>query len=252
MKFFDSDTDNWSEATVERFLTLLVSGAHFVQICAREDMKTIGKYYKASRDLYVAFKGAALRRGNDLGNSHYVDQTKTIAGVPLHINTSGWYFLDINGQTMPDTVDAAPDKEGLAPGLLNAFLVGVTNLEDLGRVQSGEYNAFFQHEGWQAEGTGGYRHMLDFDASNALRWNISTFGASPYSEKRGTSVFLAPREWEPMVTKVTRMMPYFGAYAMHSGWFGKVPQPWLDTALVKIDEDTANALDGDYVMPRWT
>ncbi|CAE6703322.1 hypothetical protein R75461_06292 [Paraburkholderia nemoris] len=61
-------------------------------------------------------------------------------------------------------------------------------------------------------------------------WNISTYGASAYSEKRATSIFLAPAGWTPQVYQTTLMMPYVGAYANSNG----TPQSWLNTSLVTI------------------
>lgn len=235
--FYKSDGKTWSESTVERFLTLIASGAHMVQICAAQDLETIGKSYSAAADFFDCFVKASIVRGNDLGSSHYVD-----GGW----NNAGWYFLEIDGEMMPGTVVAEPNGAALNTGLLDAFMVSATVINGGGGVTQGKYNAFFQSEGWQQQGlTGGDRHMGDLGTSNTTAWNIGTLGASPYSEKRGTSVFLAPDGWKPQVTDITRMMPYVGAYAKKDG-DGAKPQPWLKTALVHADDPVK--LDRKYII----
>ncbi|MDQ0466322.1 hypothetical protein QO010_004115 [Caulobacter ginsengisoli] len=221
--FYKSGGD-WSESTVERFLTLIASGAHIVQICARQDMEAIHKSYTAAADFFDYFVKEPIVRGNDLGSSHYVD-----GGW----NNAGWYYLNIDGELMPGQVVATPDGPTMPTGLLDAFMVSATVIDGDGGVTLGDYNTFLQSEGWQQQGlTGGDRHMDDLGTANATVWNIGTLGASPYSEKRGTTVFLAPDGWTPKVTDTTLMMPYVGAYAKKDGKDYK-PQPWLKTALVK-------------------
>lgn len=224
----------WSASTVERFLTLLASGGHVVQICASADLP--GTRYSSASDFYATFASAAIVRGDEIGSSHYV------APGALRTNAEGWYFLDIDGENMPAQVVAKPGAAAVDAGLLNAFMTSMT-VTGVG-VDGGDYNAFFQLEGWQQQGLGGgARHMYDYDTYNKIAWNISTFGASPYSEKRATSVFLAPDGWTPAVTQVTCMMPYVGAYATqritsHGGWAQAgpiLPQTWLRTELVRID-----------------
>ena len=104
---------------------------------------------------------------------------------------------------------------------------------------AGTYNTFIQLEGWQA---GGSRHNADYATYQQTLWNISTYGASAYSEKRATSIFLAPAGWTPQVYQTTRMMPYVGAYAQSNG----SPQGWLNPSLVTIPAD-APALPSRYV-----
>jgi hypothetical protein len=236
--FYKSDGKTWSDSTVERFLTLIASGAHVVQVCASQDMTNIGKTYSAAADFFDYFVKAPIVRGNDLGSSHYVD-----GGV----NNAGWYFLDVDGEMMPAKVLANPGGSAMNTGLLDAFMVSGTVVDGDGGVTQGKYNSFFQSEGWQQQGlTGGDRHMNDKGASDATAWNIGTLGASPYSEKRGTTVFLAPDGWKPEVTTVTRMMPYVGAYAKKDG-DGYKPQPWLKTELVHAD-DPVNLNTSKYVV----
>ncbi len=233
----------WSESTVTRFLTLLASGAHMVSICAADDLSAVGKDYDPAGDFYAGFAQATIERGNELGNSHYV-------GSP-GLNVSGWYFLDIDGEDMPATIAAVPGGGSQDAGLLDAFMTSATVTDAGGALAPGLYNAFFQLEGWQQQGlTGGRRHMADYDSYKAVLWNIATFGASPYSEKRGTTVFLAPQGWTPEVTQVTCMMPYVGAYAVRSGPKDSdvAAQGWLNTDLVRIDTGSARKLNARYIL----
>lgn len=203
----------WVDTSVEAFLNLLAAGAHVVAISAPRDLPagvTVSPF-----DRY--FEQARLDGRGHPGNSHY-------AAI---MNPTGRYYLDIDEDFAP--ADA---------GLLQAFLVART--VNGGRPHHDDYNSFLQLEGWQARFPLSARHKADYDAHQKTLWNVSTFGASPYSEKRGTSVFLAPPGWQPQPYQVTRMMPYVGAYA-HGGR----PPPWLQTELIHIDS-SAPALPARY------
>ena len=67
---------------------------------------------------------------------------------------------------------------------------------------------------------GGFRHGADFATHGATFWNISTYGACPFSEKRGGTVFLAPRSWIERELRTQAMPLYrgFGGPSKH-GWF---------------------------------
>jgi hypothetical protein len=166
-------------------------------------------------DSYIGASGIAT--SIDIGNSHYASL----------VNTTGRYYLSVGG-------DFAPEQ----CGLILSFLYGrtVNNL----LAGAGAYNTFIQLEGWPA---GGDRHNADYATYQQMLWNISTYGASAYSEKRATSIFLAPPGWTPQVYQTTRMMPYVGAYAQSNG----SPQGWLNTALVTIPA-SAPPLPARYVQ----
>ena len=136
------------------------------------------------------------------------------------------YYLNISG-------NFAPENCGMLLALLNGRTVNDATLG------AGHYNSFIQLEGWQA---GAARHNADYNLHTQTLWNISTFGACPYSEKRGTAVFLAPQGWTPQVYQTTCMMPYLGAYATAS----QQPQAWLRRDLVSVPED-APALPSRYI-----
>lgn len=209
--FLDA-SGNWIAQSVSAFLTLFAAGSHLVAISATNDVPA-GISVQAFDDFIGA---SGLSTSTDIGNSHY-------ASV---VNTTGRYYLSVGSDFAPANC-----------GLILSFLYGRTVNNAL--AGAGTYNTFIQLEGWQA---GGSRHNADYATYQSTLWNISTYGASPYSEKRATSVFLAPAGWTPQVYQTTRMMPYAGAYAQSDG----SPQQWLDTARVSIPAD-APALPSRYV-----
>lgn len=195
----------WNSATVEAFLNLLAAGAHFVAVSAAPDLPP--GVTMQGFDTFFASSGLTSR--HDPGNSHYATL----------LNLTGTYYLGMDD-------DFAPPE----CGLILAFLNGRTVNDPL--APAGSYNTFIQLEGWQA----GYsRHNADYDTYQQTLWNISTFGSCPYSEKRATTLFLAPPGWTPQLYQITRMMPYVGAYANSDN----TPQGWLNPALVNIPQDTS-------------
>jgi hypothetical protein len=210
----NNTTWGWDQQCVSTFLTLLLSGAHFV--CVSADLDFSNQNVTAPnprRDLYQAFRNSDLTQRGDTANSHYCGTSW------YNFNTTGEYYLDITDEFAPANC-----------GFLLALLFGRT-VNSLS-ADSGTYNTFMQLEGWPAHGTGGDRHMADYDAYQQSLWNISTYGASVYSEKRATTVFLAPGGWMPHMYTVTGMMPYVGAYATGTYPNGS-PQGWVNTSVFK-------------------
>jgi hypothetical protein len=213
---FKGSDGSWDQSTVSIFLTLLASGGHFVAISASSDlpentsMQAFDQYFNAN----------GLTSRHDPGNSHYTSLT----------NITGTYYLDIEQDFAPADC-----------GLILSFLLGRT-VNSLFPA-NGTYNTFFQLEGWQNSLTSQW-HSADYETFQQTLWNISTYGACAYSEKRATTIFLAPPGWTPVVYQITRMMPYVGAYATSNG----DPQAWLDTAVVTIPSD-APALPRRYYEP---
>lgn len=222
--------------TVALFLRLLLGGAHFVHVSANDDL-TSQSLTKASQSLLQAFQSTFkldVSYRYDIGSSHYTG---------VGINQTGYYYGVLNQEY-------APADCGLLLSLLFGRTVNVANTNP--NSHEGDYNTFMQLEGWPAsdglisstwnayfdEG----RHMADYDTFKACHWNISTYGACPYSETRGTTVFLAPEGWTPRNYQVTRMMPYVGAYAKSA----TTPQDWLVTDLVDIPDGTAS-LPSQYI-----
>lgn len=222
----------WNAESVKAFLTLLASGAHMVTICASSDN---GGKYADKCDFYTYFKSREdIVYHEDQGSSHYAPSG--------YVNTSGSYYISITSDDTPEKVVYDPTQPATWLGTLVAFMTGKTHQGD--DDGSGGYNAFLQLEGWQAHATeagggivhgwtGGVRHHGDYQAYDDSLWNISTFGCSPYSEKRATTVFLAPAGWTPQVTTITGMMPYAGAYATNEG----KPQHWLSSYLFVTPDD---------------
>jgi hypothetical protein len=216
----------WNTTNLRAFLTLLVGGAHMVAISAYNDLNLQGISTSASRSLYEAFRNSGLPQRGDLANSHYASW-HTAGG-----NVTGEYAGTVDGEWAPP-----------ACGLLVSLLFGRT-VNGMS-TDTGQYNTFMQLEGWPAHGTGGTRHMADYDAYQQTLWNISTFGAIPYSEKRATTVFLAPPGWTPTNYQTTGMMPYVGAYATGST-SDPTPQSWLNTTTFVLPPGTP-ALPAAYI-----
>lgn len=208
----------WNQDNLTSFLTLLVGGAHMVAISAYNDLTLQGLSTSLSRSLYEAFRSSGLPQRGDLTNSHYASW-HTLGG-----NVTGEYAGTVDGEW-------APPACGLLVSLLFGRTVNGTSTD------TGQYNTFLQLEGWPAHGTGGTRHMADYDAYQQTLWNTSTFGAIPYSEKRATTVFLAPPGWTPSNYQTTGMMPYVGAYGSGSP-ADPEPQGWLNTATFVLPAGT--------------
>ena len=198
---------SWNANAVTTFLTLLAAGGHFVAVSASADLPTGVSALSFDESL----KQSGLSTRHDIGSSHYTSL----------LNVTGTYYLSVSD-------DFAP----VGCGLILAFLTGRTVNDPL--ATSGTYNSFFQIEGWQSS-VDSTRHNVDYGTFSETLWNLSTFGACPYSEKRGTTIFLAPPGWVPAVYQTTRMSPYVGAYASNPS--SPQPQPWLNTALIQIPAD---------------
>ena len=206
------DGSGWNEESATAFLRLLAAGAHLVAVCATRDLPagvTVQPFDRVLADSGLPTRGHP-------GNSHY-------ASV---VNTTGQYYLTSHA-------DFAPENGGLLLALVTGRTVNST------LIGPGAYNSFIQLEGWQAISK---RHDADYGSHEKTLWNISTFGASAYSEKRATSVFLAPAGWTPLPYQTTCMMPYLGAYAVSASQ----AQGWLRRDLVSVPAD-APPLPPQYI-----
>ncbi len=177
-----------SDVNVREFLKLFLLGGHFV-VRDVEDRSRSGFLRSFRQQL-------SRDQHHNLGNSHYT----------LAVNLHSSNYLRINQSSAKKN-----------DGFLLSFLIGPTT------VWQGKPDTFFQLEGWQPSIKGMKRHQFDFETFQKYRWNISTFGACAYSEKRGTAIFLAKKGWQPEVSKNTVMPPYRGA---------EVAQHWLGRDLV--------------------
>jgi hypothetical protein len=202
----------WNQANVLRFLNLFACGAHFVVIHAPGDFAGMVAP-PAAQPFYTQF-GTLL--GNQSTAARMHSHYSGYPGLPLsNLGSSYAYPSLVNSETTP----------ALCPYVV-AMLVGRTAWAMFGN----NYNTFFQLEGWPAYRVNpAGRHMADFKTHSATKWNLSTYGASLYSEKRGMTIFLAPAGWKPpggpQPDPATIMTPYVGAGTL---------QGWLDTKLVRI------------------
>jgi hypothetical protein len=200
-------------SVVYEFLTLFLCGAHFVCIQSAKDLPQ----GTSLTPFYILFKESSLKTKirRDPGNSHYTSTT----------NRCGLYYPSIDKDTAPNP----------SPFILS-FLTcpTISNLlhHECDRVTSNidDYNTFFQLEGWQqledlqAVFSRHKRHNADYETHKIFLWNISTFGSCVYSEKRATTIFLAPSTWNPKFNSNTYMAPYVGAESI---------QGWLNTNTVR-------------------
>jgi hypothetical protein len=213
--FIDPTTKAWNygtfwvdpaapNQTVSQFLYLLFFGAHTVVVSSSADQNggpKVGSFREA-------MKASGLFTRHDLYNSHY-----GISG-----GVSGTYYAPVGAPTPTVAnrdveVFAATSPPGQEP-LIFAFVTGDTALKDP--------NSFIQLEGWPSQDVvlpkpGGARHSADYQANISLFWNFSTFGASAYSEKRSTPIFLANANFNLTPLTATRMPSYTGASSLE-GW----------------------------------
>jgi hypothetical protein len=145
---------------IAKFFKLLLAGAHFV-IADKNN-----KFHKEVAKLKNSAKNE--------GHSHYNKQT------PRAVN-----FPDIN----MDRLNPSP--------IIAALLV-----DDAADLSKEKVGTFFQLEGWPYHAKSTYvsdlpLHIIDFATHHATLWNISTYAKSPYSEKRGTTIFLTKGKEPP-------------------------------------------------------
>ncbi|MBF0299043.1 MAG: hypothetical protein HQK51_10010 [Oligoflexia bacterium] len=177
---------------IREFLELFLAGAHFVVIDGSQDSIGIESFFNSfSNDRTI---GSLLSR--NLMNSHY---TRTI-------NLGSRNYLSINA-----------DKAPIASPFICSFIMGKT--------ASYKANTFFQLEGWPTSIFHHQRHSTDYLTHRRSKWNISTYGACAYSEKRATAIFLAKADWNSNLTSDTIMPHYRGA---------DTPQPWLEKDLINF------------------
>lgn len=191
-----------ASSAVQRFLKLLAAGAHFVFIHAEDDLPGVKTRPESFFDAFTLDTSWATF------HSHYRSKAS-----PRNLKTAKIYPDIVSGDTTPKD----------CPFVL-ALLFGRT----AGDLWGTNYNTFLQLEGWPASGVYSRRHMADYNAHMQSKWNISTYGACPYSEKRGATVFLAPSTWVPIRDRATIMAPYRGA---------STRQGWLETNLITLPED---------------
>lgn len=201
--------NKWNYKSVSKLLEMFLFGAHFVVIHHPDDLQYLPQNAHVT-NFYDEFQKGILapQVRKDPGHSHYTSM----------LNLCGYYFPSVHSDDTP------PDP---VPFNL-AWLVGLTKSNVLCEPSSA--NTFFQLEGWQAQFKGlldpsHNRHLIDNEIYKKTLWNISTYGACVYSEKRGTALFLAPSNWDPKSNSETFMQPYVGA---------KTRQSWLNTNVITL------------------
>lgn len=178
-------TSGKAESTVVQFLKLFFFGAHMVVVISSKDRNG----GKSPTDFQELLK-SKLETGKNLGNSHYTSL----------LNVTGVYYLNL---TFSDHGEAMPTKSGREP-LILSFLVA--------RTAQSYANDFIQIEGWPAQFPfGGKRHSADYESHEETMWNIATYGACAFSEKRCTPVFLADGSFDLTMHDDTGMPYYWGA-----------------------------------------
>lgn len=191
--------NKWNYESVLELLNMFLFGAHFVVIHHREDLPPnvhVTNFY----DAFCTGILASGKRRNLPGHSHYTSI----------INPCGYFFPSVDSNSTPQN----PVPFSLA------WLIGLTSSNII--CKSSSANTFFQLEGWQAPFA---RHNADYETHKKTLWNISTYGACAYSEKRGTALFLAPSVWDAKPNSKTFMPPYVGA---------KQLQSWLNTEVITL------------------
>ncbi|RCK21953.1 hypothetical protein [Thalassospira lucentensis] len=219
------------------FMELFATGAHFVAINSVEDIpfgappafldmfKEHGALYQNTSTAYMHSHYSGAKGLTNIGagyaypNSVGGSTEGTILGGYIGART-GDVLKAIFGAAIGAVSDAiGADKAPVPCPFVCSLLAGNTSWL--------LPNTFFQLEGWPGILSRGFgakgRHGQDFAVHQATKWNISTYGASPFSEKRGTTVFLAPNNWQPQ-QRVTTWTSYCGSQTL---------QGWYDTNLIR-------------------
>lgn len=194
---------------IRHFLSLFATGAHIVVATDPDDVgaNMIQPFWQLFQKALTNWALTVTQPAGPLNalsgtaymHSHY-------SGIGGGSNVGAAYAY-------PNTVTSTGTPT-LCP-FVCSFLAGCTSHNN--------QNTFLQLEGWPGTLVAGFgalgAHSQDFAAHNATKWNISTYGASPYSEKRGTTVFLAPAGWAPSCETV--IWPRFTGSTTTQGWYAK-------------------------------
>ena len=225
-----SDGSTFFEDGLQYFLRLLLAGAHFVSLHAERDTTepVSSFYFDFKKRFYSLFPSLSPESGTAIGHSHYKwkgPSLGTAMAYPFRYTTGG----------------SARQSWPLIPILLvDTTTWAVKGLRD--------HNTFFQMEGWSTglvhslfTGNiklalkGGVRHGADFETHDKTKWNISTYGACVYSEKRGGTVFLHHRSLPALKPQLTTIMhTYVGAETNSLSLLFGSTQSWLDTRLISV------------------
>ncbi|RKH10960.1 hypothetical protein D7V97_12565 [Corallococcus sp. CA053C] len=211
----DADTP-WVVENVRRLLRLFAAGAHFVVLHNYGDTKIESDdFYGAFGKSFGAWTPWGGMQNTAIGHSHYRHHGSK---GPVPSLGTAYAYPYVTGEL-------APKKD--CP-FICSLVVDTTDWKNKaiidGNVEYFDYNTFFQLEGWPGTYVTGKlglkgRHGRDFDLHQATLWNISTFGLCPYSEKRGTPIFLAPRDHRFQLDSYGMRMPKFAGAREVQTWY---------------------------------
>jgi hypothetical protein len=205
---FKDENNQWSSAVVRIFLQHLLAGAHFVVVHSANDL------------------------GNNVNLPSFFETFSRLQGAQYAAHSHYTPVVAFRGVNYPE-LTLVQDEGELLDELEDrddAVLLPVV-LCDTTTKPIYHYNSFFQMEGWRPGKAmyvplvppynnkalmGGYRHGADFNTHKDTLWNISTYGASLFSEKRGAPIFLAPQSW---MNKRTHVYAGFDGPNAGHGWF---------------------------------
>lgn len=223
-----------SQGGVNAFLELLLIGAHFVVL------HSLTGGHNILQDFYVQFgnrfyswtgrwTGAAASTA--AVHSHYGVGVRSAYSYPnkwewLGLSASAaWPLIPI--MIVDTTVSRGTNNyntffqmEGWSTSILGSFFA--RNVPALaagwyaapawaGLAVGGLGSALGWPFGESRVSKGGIRHGADFETHMATKWNISTYGACVYSEKRAATVFLHRPGVAPVRQANTVMYNYVGA-----------------------------------------
>jgi len=229
----NGNTANAKVLNILAFMELFATGAHFVAINSSVDIPD--RTPPAFLDMFQNHGALHTNTSTTYMHSHYsgAKGLSNIGAGYAYPNTvggssqetyAGWQTDGFLGSIFGTVSGAVSDiiNADIAPvpcPFVCSLLAGNTSRR--------APNTFFQLEGWPGILSRGFgatgRHGQDFAVHQATKWNISTYGASPFSEKRGTTVFLAPNNWQPQ-QRVTTWTSYCGSQTL---------QGWYDTNLIR-------------------
>jgi len=268
--FTPSFGKQFHEGNVKLFLKYFASGAHFVALHSSEDLGGQGleSLYALVAPGTTGGKGKLNDRTRIAPmHSHYGAVGNLLGGMTgsLYKDRGVYYPKTPIGETAPQ--EKCPTIVSLlfgptSHGELDVAFVGGTYggsqwAAPTPTISQKRINTFFQLEGWPATNSLGSgtlevitnrlsslvtrgsaptelgRHNIDYKVHANTVWNLSTFGASAYTEKRATTIFLAPLDWNPKPSQETKMMSYVG-----------LDTKWMAQELIRVANsppDCANA-----------
>jgi hypothetical protein len=237
---------HFNQPNLRRFIELLLTGAHFVAVHSPKDTRDqVDDLYADFGARFYSWTGkwTGAAAGAAIGHSHYGNALSNLRSAYAYPNR--WSNLGLSADNRWPLVpillvDATASKsgrnyntffqmEGWSTSLLGSFASRTAPLLGLNLARYA-LAAYFVPSlalpyavvstaldlgvlDWPSSrvAKGGIRHGADFDTHNASKWNISTYGACVYSEKRGTTVLLHGPRTSPRRSASTIMWPYHGA-----------------------------------------